>query len=111
MTMTVDEMRNAIVNELTIELKDESAFSQKKLEIKVDGAIREVKRARRYPSSYSDEMVAADMEQFYSNIKNIALYDYNMIGVEGQSASTENNESRTYVDRTKLFYGIIPFAR
>lgn len=109
--MTVDEMRNAIIAELIIELKDESVFSQGKLEIKVDNAIREVKRARKYPSSYSDEMIDADMEQFYSNIKNIALYDYNMIGVEGQSASTENGESRTYIDRNKLFYGIIPFAR
>lgn len=109
--MTVAEMKNAIIDELKIELENESAFSLAMLEVKVDTAIREVKRARKYPSSYSDEMIDSDMEQFYSNIKNIALYDYNMIGVEGQSASTENGESRTYVDRNKLFYGIIPFAK
>lgn len=108
--MTENEMRESIIAELTIELDGET-LATNMLEIKVDSAIREVKRARRYPSSYSDEMIEKDIVNYYSNIKNIALYDYNLIGVEGQSASTENGESRTYVDRNKLFYGVIPFAK
>lgn len=108
--MTVDEMKTAIIDELTVELANDPNFSVELLGVKVDSAIREVKRARNYPSSYSSEMIESDLIKFYANVKNIALYDYNMIGVEGQSASTENGDSRTYIDRDKLFYGIIPFA-
>ena len=109
--MTVVELKDAIVNELTIELQGEPTFSADKLGIKVDSAIREVKRARRYPADYSEAMIDEDLTGFYSNIKNIALYDYNQIGIEWQSASTENGESRTYADRNKLFYGVLPFAK
>ena len=109
--MTRDELKQSIVDELTVELKDEPTFSADILEIKVDGAIREVIRARRYLPSYSDAMIDADLTGFYQNVKNIALYDYNQIGAEFQSSSSENGENRSYTDRNKLFYGIIPFAR
>ena len=47
------------------------------------------------------------MERYYSNIKNLALYDYNQIGVEGQSAHGENGTSRTWVDRNKYLEGVV----
>ena len=109
--MTVVELKDAIVSELTIELQSDPSFSVELLGVKVDSAIREVKRARRYPSYYTEAMIDEDLTGFYSNIKNIALYDYNQIGIEFQSASTENGENRTYADRNKLFYGVIPFAK
>lgn len=109
--MTIDEIKTAICDELRIELKNEPTFSEEILAIKVDNAIREVIRARRYPSYYNEAMIESDLSGFYSNIKNIALYDFNQIGIEFQSSSTENGENRTYTDRNKLFYGIIPFAR
>lgn len=109
--MTVEEMKSAIMDELRIELQNDPSFSEDMLSVKVDSAIREVKRVRRYPSHYTDAMINRDLNEFYSNIKNIALYDYNQIGIEGQSASSENGENRTFVDRNTLFRGVIPFAR
>ena len=109
--MTRTELKKSIVDELTVELKDEPTFSAEILEIKVDGAIREVIRARRYPPLYTEAMIDSDLTGFYQNIKNIAMYDFNQIGAEFQSSSSENGENRQYTDRNKLFYGIIPFAR
>lgn len=107
----IDEIKNAIIDELRIELSGDPSLSEDMLNIKVDSAIREVKRVRNYPANYTDEMIEKDLAGFYSNIKNIALYDYNQIGIEGQSVSNENGENRTFVDRNTLFRGIIPFAR
>lgn len=109
--MTLSEMRSNIIKALSVELKGDDTFSEKLLEVKVDGAISDVKRARYYPSSYSDEMIESDLVRFESNIRNIALYDYNLIGVEGQTSSSENGENRSYVDRNKLFSGVIPLSR
>ena len=57
------------------------------------------------------KMIENDLVRFESNIRNIALYDYNLIGVEGQTSSSENGENRSYVDRNKLFSGVIPLSR
>ena len=109
--MTVEEMKASIIDELRIELQGDSAFSEEILRVKVDSAVREVKRARRYPEHYTESMIERDLLDFFSNIKAIALYDYNQIGIEGQSSSSENGENRTFVDRNTLFRGVIPFAR
>ncbi len=79
--------------------------------IKIRNAMRDVKKARKYPSYYTDGQIEQDMYNYYSNIRNIALYDYNLIGNEGQTSSSENNISRSYIDRDSLFNGIIPLSR
>lgn len=104
-------LQDELIADLTLELSGEPTFSADILKQKVIGAIREVKTARKYPSTYTDEQISKDLYEYYSNIRNIALYDYNMIGVEGQSSSSENGISRSYVDRDKLFKGVIPLAR
>ena len=109
--MTIDEMKNAIVNELRVELQGDPSLSEEMLSIKVDNAIREVIRVRRYPAYYTDIMIENDIVDYQSNIKNIALYDYNQIGIEGQSASNENGDNRTFVDRNSLFRGVLPLAK
>jgi len=109
--MSIEELKYAIMDELRIELSNDPSFSEEMLSVKVDNAIREVKRARRYPFFYTEEVINRDLWDLYPNIKNIALYDYNQIGIEGQSASSENGENRTFVDRNTLFRGVIPFAK
>lgn len=101
----------SIKSELEIELKNEVAFNAELLALKVTNAYREVKQARNYPSTYSDEMIAKDMENFYSNIRAIAMYDYNQIGAEGQTQYSADGESIHYIDRNKLFSGVLPIAR
>ena len=93
----MDKLINEIFKDLSIELDipDEEGSM---LLSKVKSAYREVKGARSYPMDY---------ERYYSNIKNLALYDYNQIGVEGQSAHGENGTSRTWVDRNKYLEGVV----
>ena len=110
--MTIEEMKEAIVEGLTIELKDDPDFSAEVLSEKVDNAVNEVKLHRKYASAgYSDEQIEADIQTFYSNIRGLALYDYNQSGVEGQSSSQENSVLRTYVNRRTMFNGIIPLSK
>lgn len=106
----MEALRNEISTDLITELgiKDNAEISA--LNVKVKNAIREVKRARNYPSHYTNEMISNDMENYYSNIKDIALYDYNQIGAEGQTSHSENGTSRTWKDRKECFNGIIPFV-
>lgn len=102
---------NEVLEDLTAELQGEPTFDSAKLKSKVNNAYREVVMARKYPSGYTEEQIEADVRSYHSSIRNIALYDYNMIGVEFQAGHGENGISRTYVDRNKLFGGILPISR
>jgi hypothetical protein len=104
-------LQDELIADLTVELENEPTFDLSKLKQKVINAIREVKKARKYPSNYKEDMINKDIYNFYSNIRNIALYDYNQIGIEFQTSSSENGVSRSYMDRDKLFSGIIPLAK
>lgn len=109
--MTIAEMQTAIIAELTIELQSETDFNADLLTVKVSNAIREVQTARNYPSTYTEAQIETDTIRFYSQIKSLALYDYNQIGAEGQTQYSADGESIHYVDRNKLFYGVRPIAR
>lgn len=101
-----------IIAELTIELQGEPTFNADVLAIKVRNAIREVKMKRNYvATSYTDTQIEADLYNYFSVIKSVALYDYNQIGVEGQSSSTENGISRSYIDRDDLFRSVHAFVK
>lgn len=101
-----------LLEDLSAELEaTDEKFNQKLLIPKLKAAMREVRQARRYPKHYSEGMIAEDMWDYYSNIRNIALYDYNLIGAEWQSSSGENGTSRAFIDRNSLFSGIIPLSR
>lgn len=109
--MTLD-LEQEIYSDLEAELQitDEN-FNPTLLLSKIRNALREVKRARKYPAYYTDNQIENDMYEYYSNIRSIALYDYNTIGMEFQASSSENSTSRTMTDRNKLFSGIIPFSK
>lgn len=114
-TETTDDeqtLAEQIIDDLTAELSvTDTNFNAVLLTSKVNAAVREVKKARNYPDYYTDEQIDTDMEKFYSCIRSVAMYDYNTIGMEGQSASSENSTSRTMVDRKTLFAGVIPLSR
>ena len=112
-----DDLRDAILVDLTAQLEDEPGYKPQVVESKLDTALREVLQARTknyhgsYPDSYTEERAAQDLSQYYSHIFNLALFDYNTIGIEFQTSSTENSTTRTYRDRDRLFNGIIPLSR
>lgn len=103
-------LQEELISDISAELESEPTFNESILRSKVINAIRDVKRARRYPSSYTDEKIQSDLYNYYSNIRSIAVYDYNMIGAEGEQSHSENSISRSYIDRNKLFSGIVSIA-
>lgn len=117
MATTFDELKDEILSDLVDQLEDEPGYKLSVLESKLNIAFREVVQARTrnfhgsYPASYSEERAVSDLEQFYSHIFNLALFDYNTIGIEFQTSSTENSTTRTYVNRDRLFGGITPLSR
>lgn len=105
-------LENDILEDLTAELSEtDPKFKQSLIMPKIKNAMREVRRARNYPKHYTKSAIVEDLENYYSNIRNIALFDYNQIGAEGQTSSSENGTSRNFIDRDKLFCGIIPLSR
>lgn len=109
------EMLDEIFENLKVEILADEAqadlFSENLLRKKVESAYREVKRARNYPKTYSEAMIEEDMRVYYSNIEDIARYDYNSVGSEGLSSYAADGTSIHYKDRDKLFYGVYPIAR
>lgn len=98
-----------VMSELEETIPDE--VNKEVLASKVRNAIREVKRARRYPSHYTEEMINEDLENYISNIEGLALYDYNQVGAEGESTHNEGGVNRTWKSRNTNFNGIVPIAK
>jgi hypothetical protein len=115
--MSLNDLKEEILMELITQLEDEVGFKEEVVQSKLNIAFREVLQARtmkfggRYPSSMSEEEQYNDLSQFTSHIFNLALFDYNTIGIEFQTSSTENSTTRTYRDRDRLFNGIVPLSR
>ena len=107
----MDEMIAAIIADLTTELQNTPGFDADILELKVVGAVRDVIRARNYPDGATDPGIDSDIVNYYSQIENIARYDYTQIGVEYEASHSENGISRTWGTRERLFAGIIPMSR
>lgn len=104
-------LKEELIADLTTELSGNPTFDSSALTQKVINAIKEVKRARKYPSYYTDEQIEVDLYEYYSNVRNLALYDYNMIGAEFEKSHNENSTSRSWMDRKELFNGVLPLLR
>lgn len=108
----MDEMQTELITDLTEELTITDAnFNSDLLTIKVKNALKDVRKARNYPSTYTAEMIDSDIQKYYPQARAISLYDYNMVGAEYEESHSENNISRVFVERQKLFAGIIPLSR
>lgn len=103
----MDELINEIYEDLKTELGISEESDLSILKIKIKNAYREVCRTRNYPESYEAKFIEADMERFYSNIRGLALYDYNQVGVEGESSHNDNTGSRTWVSRETYLEGVV----
>ncbi len=105
-------LEQEIFSDLTAELSiSDENFNPDLLLSKVRNALREVRKARKYPPYYTESQIDRDMYDYYSNVRNIALYDYNLIGAEGNKSRSENSVSITFQDRNELFSGIIPLSK
>lgn len=105
-------LQEEIVAELTIELSGQPTFNADVLKIKVASAIREVRQRRNYQAtSYTDEQIEADLYNYYSVIKNLALYDFAQIGAPFESSHNENSISRSWISRDSIMNSVFPFAQ
>lgn len=108
----MEELQDELLKDLQIELADEihSDSDVALLFLKIKNAIREVKQQRNYQKSHDKAFIDNDMQQFYSVVHNLVIYDWNTIGAEGEQSHSENGTSCGYVDRTKYLAAVIPFA-
>ena len=105
----MDELIALIVEDLSLELSSDVGYSANVLTAKAKNVYREVKNARHYPKSYTDEMIDDDMQQFYAVIRDVTLYDYNQIGTDFETNHSENGVTRGFRSRDSLF-DVTPFA-
>ena len=109
--MTLRELRTSIADDLEVELKDMPTYSRELLDIKVKDAVRDVMDKRGYASAgYSSDMIEDDIKRYIPQIKALAQYDYLIIGASGESYHYEGGTNRTWIDRRRLYNGIIPLA-
>ena len=110
--MTIEEMKAEIITDLTTELMvtDGDLFNLPLLTSKVNNAVREVISARNYPDSYTNSMIEKDAVKYYAQVRNLALYDYNQSGAEGQTTFSGDGNSIQYVSRDSMFAQINPLA-
>ena len=82
------------------------------LAIKVKAVVRELLNIRNYEhSGMTDAEIETDINRYYTQCMNVARYDYNQLGAEGEDSHTENGISRKYIDRGKLWSGVVPYAK
>ena len=109
--LTEETLINEILSELKIELEVESEQDILLLQSKIKGAVREVKQKRNYAGRYTEEYVVNDLQNYFSNIKNLAMYDYGMIGGEFQKSNSDNGISVSWESRDSVFAGVVPIAQ
>ena len=102
----ISEILDDLIIELGLKKEEDIAI----LTSKVKSAYREVKKTRNYQPHHSLHFIENDMNNFYSNVHDLALYDFNQIGAEGQSGHSENGTSRTWKSRKECFEDVIAFC-
>lgn len=109
-TADMSELAATVYENLVIDIEPKRESDYAALAIKVSNAEKEIRRVRRYPSTYTDDQITEDMWNYYTNLYDLAMYDFNQRGAEGQSTVNENGEYRTWVDRKKLLNGVHSMA-
>lgn len=104
------KLETEIYNDLETELQITEDTDCEILTSKIKNAVREVKRARNYQPHHTEEFIGKDLENYYSNIKDLALYDFGQTGAEGHLSYNENGVSRTWKNRRECLNGIVAFC-
>lgn len=109
----ISSLKTEITSLLTTELQNEDGFDADLLESKVTLAIKDVMGRREYGNShYTDEKILEELStRYFTTITNLARYDYNQSGAEGQKNHSENSVSRTWYDRNKMLSDVHAFVK
>lgn len=106
----MDELIQEIYEQLMSDVNPVRDGDASILLLKVKNAYREIKSVRNYQDNATDAFIDSDMAQFWQQIYNLALYDFNIRGAEFESTINENGEYRSFIDRSKLLQEVTPFA-
>ena len=102
----------SINDALALEMSGDPTYNADVVASKVSAVVKELMQRRRYKTSgMSDYDVEEDLENYYSQALNVARYDFNTIGAEGEDRHTENGIDRTFTERGKLWAGVVPISR
>lgn len=106
------DIKQSIIEDLTRVYENDPDFDINVLTIKVDNAIREVKRRRNYKATrMTDKDILEDLEDYYDVIYSVAEYDYNKRGAEGENQHSEDGTVRVWTNRDELFKGVHAFVK
>ena len=109
MNVSVADM---VISDLTTMYGNEPTFNSGKIAVIVNKVIEEVIQARKYRDrGYSDERIEIDLVNYRPQIYNISEYDFMHIGGAWETSHSENSINRTWIERNKLFAGVIPLAK
>lgn len=106
------EFEKNITTAIVLEMREDPTFNADIVASKVSAVVRELMQRRRYKrAGMSDEAIAEDLENYYPQVLNVARFDFNTIGAEGEERHTENGIDRTFLERGKLWAGVIPIGK
>lgn len=110
-TITI-AIADEVIDMLTTLYSDQPTFNADKVRVIVANVVEEVIQARNYRNvGYTDEQIANDLKRYKSQIKNIAEYDFSHFGAPYEIGHSENSVSRTWIERNKLFSGVVSLAK
>jgi len=113
MAETVSE-REALFNELLTELTTEMSLAETTdiaiMRVKLKNAFREIESAFNFHDTHDEDFRIAEMKKHIGNIKDLAMYDFSIIGAEGGTQYSENGIQRSWKKRSMCFDGIVRFA-
>lgn len=109
----ISGLKASISSLLTTELRKDPNFDVDLLNSKIELAIRDVMAKREYGNShYTDAKILEELStRYFSTITNLARYDYNQSGAEGQKNHSENSVSRTWYDRNRFLSDVHAFVK
>lgn len=108
MTVTVADM---VISDLATMYSDQPTFNVDKIAVIVNKVVEEIINIRRYrEENYSDELIEKDLLNYKSQIYNVSEYDFSHIGAPHETSHSENSVNRSWIERSKLFAGIIPLS-
>ena len=82
-----------------------------KLQMLIDKAKKDIIAYRHYPSSYTYEMIADDIEsKYHQTVIDLVTYDYSTEGAEFQTQHVENSTNRSFVKKETILAKVIPFC-
>lgn len=102
------ELQTDLETELVSELHSDA--DKALLSSKIKGAYRTVNRKRNYQEHHNKEFIDKDMLAMYDIVKELALYDWNHIGAEGETSHSDNGVSRIWNPREDILMNVIPFV-